>query len=85
MELEALAILAFGLLAIPEDDKKLHFAAGAGTAAITQEMGWSPLETCFASLSLGIAKELVDSQTGGNVEFKDGLATAVGCSVTFRF
>lgn len=68
-----------------EEDKQKHVAAGAITSVITQQFTDHPLAPCATSLLLGVAKEAYDSQTGGDVEAGDVLATTFGCAVTFRF
>lgn len=78
-------ILAFGVTAIPEDDKKKHFVAGAAAAEVGRQMGFTPIQSCGLSLAAGIAKEAYDEVAGGTVEGKDVLATVAGCSFTFRF
>lgn len=83
--MEAIAFLALGLFAMPEDDKRMHFVAGAGVAEVSRRFGLSPLESCAASLAVGIAKEAYDAGGRGDVELADALATGVGCGVTFRF
>ena len=85
MDLFPLAFLTFGLVAIPEDDKKMHFAAGAAVAEAGRQMGFTPLESCLASLAVGVAKEAWDSTGRGDVEFADALATTAGCGFTYRF
>lgn len=78
-------ILALGVSAVPGDDKKLHFLAGAATAEFGRQMSLSPLQSCGLSLAAGVAKEAFDGATGGTRDDKDVLATALGCSFTLRF
>jgi hypothetical protein len=85
LPLEAFAFLALGLFAFPEDDKRMHFLAGAATAETARRVGFTPLQTCDATLALGIAKEAWDATGRGQVEAKDAIATAAGCGVTIRF
>lgn len=85
MRLPLLASLAFLSLAACENDKMLHFAAGgAASLAVTEATG-SPLKGCAASLALGVAKEIYDHHTGGDVDARDAGATGLGCVVSFRF
>jgi uncharacterized protein YfiM (DUF2279 family) len=83
--MQAVLFLVLGLLVIPDEDKRQHFIAGAATAEIGRQIGFTPLQSCIASLGMGIAKEAWDSTGRGHVEFNDALATAAGCGITFRF
>jgi hypothetical protein len=83
--MENVAFVLLGLLAFPENDKRMHFIAGAGAAEIGRQSGLSPLQNCGVTLTLGLAKEAWDSTGRGHVEARDILATAAGCSITIRF
>ena len=83
--LEPLAFLAFGLLALPQEDKQAHFLAGAAVAEYGRQTGMTPLQACGLSLTVGVLKEMLDAQGMGHADAKDGLATAAGCGVVFRF
>ena len=83
------AILLSGMMftAIPEDDKKQHFAAGAAVSALSEEvLDLSPLQACGMSLLTGVGKEIYDRHSGGISDGKDVLATfAGGCMITINF
>jgi hypothetical protein len=82
------AILLSGLMftALPEEDKKQHFVAGAAISGVSTEVfGLNPLQACGISLASGAAKEFYDHQTGGVVDAADVFATTAGCAITIRF
>lgn len=83
--MQALIFIIAGLLAMPAEDKRMHFLAGAAVAQAGRHAGFTPLQSCAASLAAGIAKEAWDSTGRGHVELFDALATAAGCGITFRF
>lgn len=85
MDLTGAVFIALGVLAIPEDDKKMHFVAGATAAHVASHYNMSPLQSCGVALAAGLAKEAYDSKFGGTVDIKDVGATVLGCGVTFRF
>lgn len=78
-------VLVFGVTAMPEEDKKKHFLAGAAVAEAGRQVGLSPLQSCGLSLAAGLAKEAYDGVSGGTQDGKDVLATVAGCSFTIRF
>ena len=83
--LACLALLAATALSGCENDKVLHFAAGGAASLAVTGMGGSPLQGCAASLALGVAKEVYDQHTGGDVDARDAGATGLGCVVSYRF
>ena len=66
-------------------DKTAHWAAGAITAEVVRRAGGTPLQSCAASLAVGVVKEAADHRFGGVVDRRDVWATASGCVVTWRF
>ncbi|SFQ29847.1 hypothetical protein SAMN05421853_103312 [Roseivivax halotolerans] len=83
--MEQLVFLAFGLMALPEDDKRAHFLAGRAITEIGQADGLDPLEACGVTLLAGVAKEMADIRGPGDASLRDGLATVAGCGITYRF
>jgi len=78
-------VIFAALLAGCANDKTLHFVAGAAASKNAVAHNASPLAGCAASLGVGIAKELYDSQFGGVVDRNDALATGAGCLYTLHF
>ncbi|MEY8802054.1 hypothetical protein AB9K35_17380 [Leisingera sp. XS_AS12] len=86
MDWAPLLLTGLAFAAIPEDDKKMHFAAGAAIAKTSEQVfELTPLQACGVALAAGVAKEAYDRSFGGNVEGADALATMGGCMITFRF
>ena len=74
------AILGLGGCA---PDKQKHFVAGMVVSSWVYAETGDRLEACLASLGVGIAKELIDSNNNGHGDEKDATATLAGCSVTW--
>ena len=64
-------------------DKQKHFVAGMVVSSWVYAETGDRLEACLASLGVGIAKELIDSNNNGYGDGKDAAATLAGCSVTW--
>ena len=64
-------------------DKQKHFFAGAVVSSWVYAETGERLDACLASLGVGIAKELMDSNHNGYADEKDAAATLAGCSVTW--
>jgi hypothetical protein len=64
-------------------DKEKHFLAGAMVSSWVYAETGERLDACLASLGVGIAKELIDSNNNGHADEKDAAATVVGCTVTW--
>ncbi|HCL69005.1 MAG TPA: hypothetical protein DIC49_05760 [Gammaproteobacteria bacterium] len=74
------AILGLGGCA---PDKQKHFVAGAMVSSWVYAETGDHLNACLASLGMGVAKELIDSNNNGHADEKDVSATLAGCSVTW--
>jgi hypothetical protein len=59
-----------------EKDKQLHFAAGSLTYSLSEMLEFD--KPMLTVLTVGIGKEIYDSQTNGTVEIEDALATVLG-------
>ena len=64
-------------------DKQKHFVAGAVVSSWVYAETGDHLNACLASLGMGVAKELIDSNNSGHADEKDVSATLAGCSVTW--
>tara|TARA_B100001093_G_scaffold381275_1_gene366801 strand:+ start:1323 stop:1586 length:264 start_codon:yes stop_codon:yes gene_type:complete len=81
----ALLIVAALCLAGCAPDKQKHFFAGALVGSWVYAETGERLDACLASLGVGIAKELIDSNNNGHADEKDAAATLAGCTVTWAW
>ena len=79
----ALIIVAILGLSGCAPDKQKHFVAGAMVSSWVFAETGDHLNACLASLGMGVAKELIDSNNNGHADEKDVSATLAGCSVTW--
>ena len=81
----ALIVVSVLSLAACAPDKQKHFVAGAVVSSWVYAETGDRLDACLASLGMGIAKELIDSNDNGHADEKDAAATAAGCTVTWAW
>jgi hypothetical protein len=83
LKLPGSTIIAILCLAGCAPDKQKHFLAGAVVSSWVYAETGDRLDACLASLGMGIAKELIDSNDNGHADEKDMAATVAGCTVTW--
>ena len=71
--------IGLGTVVVAEHDKVRHFGAGMATAGLTKKLGGTFWQSCAASLTVGILKEVIDKLGSGTPEVADAAATAAGC------
>ena len=85
LKFSALVIVPVLCLAGCAPDKQKHFVAGALVSSWVYAETGERLDACLASLGVGVAKELIDSQGNGHADEKDVAATLAGCTVTWAW
>ena len=82
--LKSLALIIVAILGLGgcAPDKQKHFVAGAMVSSWVYAETGDHLNACLASLGMGVAKELIDSNNG-HADEKDVSATLAGCSMTW--
>jgi hypothetical protein len=83
LKLPGSTIIAILCLAGCAPDKQKHFLAGAVVSSWVYAETGDRLDACLASLGMGIAKELIDSNDNGHADEKDMAATVAGCTMTW--